>query len=310
MVYHYRIKAGLKNQLEQNKVLPYPLIQAAKVSPGQSLLYIAPKFTAVSPDISEVAPFMELYLLCFFAFLAGFIDSIVGGGGLVQIPAFFVLYPTLSVPAIISTNRLASAVGTSVAAWNYARSVQMPWRTILYAGLSASVFSYLGATVQSLLPSAVLKPVILVLIIAIAFYTYKKKDFGQIDRFRVSPGQLPRWAAGIGAVLGFYNGFIGPGTGSLLVFAFVSVIGYSFLHASAISKVVNVIADVSSLVFFLLHKQVIFHLAFPMMACNVAGSWLGSRMAVLRGNGFIRKVFLVVVVGIVLRFAWDVVFSF
>jgi hypothetical protein len=249
---------------------------------------------------------MEIYLLCAFAFLAGFIDSIVGGGGLVQIPAFFVLYPQLSVPNIIGTNRLASAVGTSVAAWNYARSVPIPWKTVLFAGVSASLFSYLGATVQSLLPSAVLKPVILVLIILIAIYTYRKKDFGQTDELRVAPEKLTWWAAGIGVALGFYNGFIGPGTGSLLVFGFVSVIGYNFLKASAISKIINVIADVSSLVFFFMHKYVLFHLAFPMMACNVAGSYMGSRMAVLRGNGFIRKVFIVVVVGIVARFAWDV----
>lgn len=249
---------------------------------------------------------MELYLLCAFAFLAGFIDSIVGGGGLVQIPAFFVLYPQLSVPNVISTNRLASAVGTSVAAWNYARSVKIPWKTVGYAGLAAAICSYLGATVQSLLPSEVLKPVILVLIVAIAVYTYRKKDFGQEERHWVAPEKLVWWASGIGAILGFYNGFVGPGTGSLLVFGFVSVIGYSFLSASAISKIVNVIADVSSLVFFLFHKQVLFHLALPMMVCNVAGSYVGSRMAVLRGNAFIRQVFIVVVTGIVARFAWDV----
>lgn len=250
---------------------------------------------------------MELYLLCAFAFLAGFIDSIVGGGGLVQVPAFFVLYPQLSVPNVIATNRLASAVGTSVAAWNYARSVQIPWRTVLWAGVAAAIFSYLGATVQSRLPSSVLKPIILVLIVAIAFFTYRKKDFGHQEDIRPTPDRLGWWAAGIGGILGFYNGVVGPGTGSLLVFGFVGVVGYSFLRASAISKVVNVAADVSSLIFFISNKYVLYHLALPMMACNVAGSYLGSRMAVLRGNAFIRRVFLVVVAGIVLRFAWDVV---
>lgn len=252
---------------------------------------------------------MEIYLLCAFAFLAGFIDSIVGGGGLVQIPAFFVLYPQLSVPNIIGTNRLASAVGTSVAAWNYARSVKIPWKTVLWAGLPAAGFSYLGATVQSLLPSSVLKPIILFLIIIIAVYTYIKKDFGHKEHIRVAPEKLKWWAAGIGAILGFYNGFIGPGTGSLLVFGFVSVIGYSLLTSSAISKVINVVSDVSSLIFFLMNKYILFHLALPMMVCNVAGSYLGSHMAMLRGNGFIRKVFLVVVVGIVARFAWDIFFK-
>lgn len=225
---------------------------------------------------------------------------------MVQIPAFFVLYPQLPVPNIIGTNRLASAVGTSVAAWNYSRSVKIPWKTVLFAGVPAAVFSYLGATVQSLLPSSVLKPIILLLIIVIAIYTYRKKDLGHKEHFKVAPENLLWWAAGIGATLGFYNGFIGPGTGSMLVFGFVSVIGYSFLTSSAISKIVNVVADASSLIFLLMHKYVLFHLTLPMMVCNVAGSYLGSRMAMLRGNAFIRQVFLVVVAGIVARFAWDV----
>lgn len=250
---------------------------------------------------------MELALLCVFAFLAGFIDSVVGGGGLVQVPAFFVLYPHLSVPNIISTNRLASAVGTSVAAWNYGRSVRIPWRIVLYAGVAAAICSYFGATLQSMLPSGVLKPIILILIIGVAVYTFRKKDLGQVEQFHVTPDRIPYWAAGIGAALGFYNGLVGPGTGSLLVFGFVSLIGYSFLSSSAIAKVVNVIADLSSLVFFLMNKYVLFHLALPMMVCNVAGSYAGSRMAVLRGNTFIRKVFLVVVAGIIARFAWDVI---
>lgn len=248
----------------------------------------------------------HLVLLCLFAFLAGFIDSIVGGGGLVQIPAFFVLYPQLSVSHIIGTNRLAGVVGTSVAAWNYSRSVRIPWKTVFYAGIGAAVCSYIGATLQSMLPSNVLKPIMLVLIIAIGIFTYSKKEFGLKDHFKYPEHQIPYVAVLIGMVLGFYNGFVGPGTGSLLVFGFVSVIGYSFLNASASAKVVNVIADSASLVFLLSHHFVLFELALPMMVCNVAGSYTGSRMAVLRGNAFMRRVFIVVVGGIVLRFAWDV----
>lgn len=257
-------------------------------------------------DHGIFSPDWHLALLCAFAFLAGFIDSVIGGGGLVQIPAFFVLYPQLSVPNIISTNRMASAVGTAVAAWNYARSVPIPWRTVISAGITSAICSYLGATLQSLLPSALLKPILLVLILGVAVYTYRRKDLGQNEHFRIPENQIPVWAAGIGAMLGFYNGFVGPGTGSLLVFAFVSLVGYSFLSASALSKVVNVIADLSSLIFFLSHHYVLFNLALPMMACNVAGSYAGSRMAMLRGNAFIRQVFLVVVLGIIARFAWDV----
>lgn len=245
-------------------------------------------------------------LLCLFAFLAGFIDSIVGGGGLVQIPAFFILYPQLSVQNIISTNRLASAAGTSVAAYNYLRSVKVPWPALIAAGIAAAVCSYLGALLQSYVPPSVLKPVIFGLIVLIALHTYRHKAFGQQEAIKIPSGDIPLYGALIGGALGAYNGLIGPGTGSLLVFGFVSVIGYSFLTASAISKVVNVIADVFSLVYFLINGHVLFHLALPMLVCNVSGAYIGSRMAVLRGNQFIRKVFMVVLIGLLLRFAWDI----
>jgi uncharacterized protein len=152
----------------------------------------------------------------------------------------------------------------------------------------------------------VLKPLILVIIVIIAIYTYSQKNLGQEERALVTDSQVPWYALAIGLGLGFYNGFIGPGTGSLLVFAFVSVMGYSFLRASAVSKVVNVIADVSSLIFFFANRYVIFKIALPMMACNMAGSYLGSRMAMLKGNAFVRQFFLGVIAVIILRFAWDV----
>jgi Predicted permeases len=141
---------------------------------------------------------MELYLLCAFAFLAGFIDSIVGGGGLVQIPAFFVLYPHLSVPNVIGTNRLASTVGTAVAVVNYARNVKIPWKIVGAASLAAGICSYLGVTLQSRLPAELLKPIILVLIVGVAVYTFRKKHLGDQDRLRATgrlwAGWPPGWA--------------------------------------------------------------------------------------------------------------------
>lgn len=249
---------------------------------------------------------LPLTFLCLAAFVAGFIDSIVGGGGFVQVPAFFILYPQLSVPYVIGTNRVASAVGTSVAAWNYWRQVKVPWKTVLFAGAGAGVASYLGATVQSMIPSEVLKPIILGIIVVIAIYTYRNKTLGHTEDIKVPPEKVHFYALGIGIVMGFYNGLIGPGTGSLLVFAFVGIIGYNFLSASAISKIINVVADVSSLTFFFAHKYILFHLALPMMLCNMTGSYLGSQMAMLRGNTFIRKVFLIVIAATIARFAWDV----
>jgi uncharacterized protein len=253
-----------------------------------------------------VIDFSVLFLACLAALLAGFIDSVVGGGGLIQIPALFILFPNFPVPRVIGTNRFSSFMGTGVAAWQYIKRVEVPWRVVLIAALMASVFSYLGARASSLMPAAVLKPIMLVLMTGIAIYTYRNKTLGHEENLRLSPEQLPWLAGGLGAATGFYNGFVGPGTGSLLVFGFVSLLGFDFLRASAQAKVINVVADVSSLIFFVSNGYVTYELAVPMMLCNMAGSFVGSRMAIGRGSAFIRILFLMMVFGLMARFGYEV----
>jgi uncharacterized protein len=252
----------------------------------------------------------QLLLVCFAALLAGFVDSIVGGGGLVQVPALFILYPNFEIPRIIGTNRFSSFMGTAVAGYQYSKKVQIPWRTVIYAGIGAGVMAYLGAKISDLIDEKILKPVILILMSGIAIYTFKKKDLGQDEKLKYNLQIIPIYGLIIGSSAGFYNGFVGPGTGSLLVFGFVSVIGFGFLKASAISKIVNVIADVASLGYFVLEGYVQFEIAIPMMLCNMAGSYLGSKMAILKGNEFVRNFFLFVIFALILRFGWDVLKSY
>jgi uncharacterized protein len=248
----------------------------------------------------------SLILACLAALLAGFVDSIVGGGGLVQAPSLFILYPELRVPNIIGTNRFASFMGTSVAGYQYAQKVKLPLKTILFAAFGAAVASYSGALLSSLMSERILKPIILILITVIAVYTYQKKDLGQEETQKFNPEKIPIFGLIIGSLTGFYNGFVGPGTGSLLVFGFVSIIGYSFLKASAVSKIINVVADVFSLIFFVMKGFVIYKIAIPMMICNMIGAFFGSKMAILKGNSFVRYFFLVVIFGLILRFGYDV----
>jgi uncharacterized protein len=248
--------------------------------------------------------FIYFIVLPLVAFLAGFVDAVVGGGGLVQVPSLFILFPQFPVPMVIASNRFASFMGTSVAAYQYARKVKIPWKTIVYAGVASVIFAYLGAEFSSILSPQILKPIVLILITLIAVYTYKKKNLGTKEHFKVS--NILFWSSLIGMTTGFYNGFVGPGTGSLLVFGFVSVVGYNFLTGSAISKFVNVIADLASLVSFLINGFVNFKVALPMMIFNMLGSYLGSRMAILKGNEFVRMFFLIVVSTLILRFGYDV----
>ena len=249
---------------------------------------------------------LDILFACSAALLAGFVDAIVGGGGLVQVPALFIIFPGFKVPQIIGTNRFASFMGTSVAAYQYAQKVEIPWKVILATGVGAGFASYGGALLSSQISEAILKPIVLVLMAGIAIYTFIKKDLGLEESFKVPITQISIYGFIIGCCTGFYNGFVGPGTGSLLVFGFVSIVGFGFLKGSAIAKFVNVIADVSSLIFFISSGFVVFKVAFPMMFCNMIGSYAGSKLAILKGNGFVRQFFLVVIAALILRFAYDV----
>lgn len=240
------------------------------------------------------------------ALFAGFIDAVVGGGGLVQVPLLLILFPQYTHVQVIATNRFASFAGTSVAAFHYIRNVGVDTAVVLTAGITSAIAAFGGTFVMKLIAPEVFKPILLFVIVLLAVYTFIKKDFG-IDHLPKYRGTKLLVVCGlIGAALGFYNGFIGPGTGSLLVFSLVSIAGMSFLHASSTAKIVNAIADAASLVGFLMSKAVVFKIAIPMMVCNMLGSYIGSKAAILKGSAFIRYIFLVVMLLLIIRLGWDV----
>lgn len=239
------------------------------------------------------------------AFLAGCVDAVVGGGGLIQIPALFAAFSEAAPATLFGTNKCASVVGTANATWRYARQVRMPWRTILPAAAAAFAFSYAGAAAVAWLPKGALRPLILLLLILAAAYTLARKDFGQVHRPAHSGSRELAWASLLGAVIGFYDGFFGPGTGSFLIFLFVRWFGFDFLHASASAKVVNVATNLAALAYFLPHGYWQPELAAAMALCNAAGSATGTRLALKHGSAFVRRVFLLVVAALIVKFAWD-----
>ena len=239
------------------------------------------------------------------AFLAGLVDAVVGGGGLIQIPALFAAQPGVAPATLFGTNKFASVFGTANAAWRYARRVEMPWRTILPAAIAAFALSYAGAAAVAWLPKDAVRPLILILLIFSAVYTLLKKDFGQLHRPAHSGRRELAYAVLLGGVIGFYDGFFGPGTGSFLIFLFIRFFGFDFLHASAGSKVVNVATNLAALAYFLPAGHIIAALAVGMAVANVGGSITGTWLALKHGSGFIRIVFLVVVGVLIVKFAWD-----
>lgn len=248
---------------------------------------------------------INLILLCAAAFAAGLIDAVVGGGGLIQIPALFSVLPQAQPATLFGTNKLASIFGTSSAALRYARRIDVPWRAALPAALAAFVLSYFGAMTVALLPREWLRPLVLVLLLIVTAYTYVRKDLGAVDQRRVHGRRDMLLALLFGGVIGFYDGFFGPGTGSFLVFMFVRLFGLDFLRASASAKIVNAATNLSALLFFGAHGHVLVAIGLAMALFNIGGSLVGSHLAIRHGASFVRRVFLVVASVFILKFAWD-----
>ncbi|MBC8035430.1 MAG: TSUP family transporter, partial [Chitinophagaceae bacterium] len=196
--------------------------------------------------------------------------------------------------------------GTSLAAAQYVRRVKINVYLLLVMGIVAFCAAFLGSTLLTMVSNRFMKPVLLIVLSAVAVYTYRKKNFGQHQQKLHTPRRQLMLGILLSVVIGFYDGFIGPGTGSFLVLGFIAILGFDFLHASAYAKMVNLSTNFGSIVLFTLKGKIIWTIALPMAASNALGGFLGSRMALTKGNGFIRKFFLVVVTGTLLRFAWDI----
>jgi uncharacterized protein len=246
-----------------------------------------------------------IFYIILAGFAAGFLDAIVGGGGLIMTPAMMSLFPQFEILRIIATNRTSSILGTSTAAVSYFQNVKIRLPIILSAGIAALVTGSFGAYLASFINSSYLKIVVLIVIVCITIYTFVKKDLGQKENLRFSEAEMPKAAMLIGAVCGFYNGLIGPGTGTLLVFAFVSFVGMNFLKASAISKVTNVCGDIGSWTVLAWKGYIFWPAAIPLILSNMLGSYIGSRLAILKGSKFIKIVFFVVVSSLIIKTLYD-----
>ncbi|MGE5517529.1 MAG: sulfite exporter TauE/SafE family protein [Bacteroidota bacterium] len=242
------------------------------------------------------------------AFFAGMVDAVVGGGGLIQIPVLLSQFPQTAIPTLFGTNKVASIVGTSSAMVKYGRSVAIPWRIVLPATAAALVGAWLGAALVAWLPREWMRPLVLVLMVAAALYTFANKHFGHTATHEPKASD-PWLGALVGLVIGLYDGFFGPGTGSFLIFAFIRLFGMDFLRATAGAKVVNVATNLSAIAFFSTSGPLLWSVGIAMAACNLIGAQVGTFMALRHGSGFIRKVFLVVVVVLIGKLALDVVRS-
>lgn len=248
---------------------------------------------------------IDLPILAAAAFLAGFIDAVVGGGGLIQLPALFSVMGQTQPATLLGTNKLASIWGTGAAAVSFAKQVKVPWSTAVPAAATAFVLAFAGAYTVTHIPPDWMRKLLPFILVAVAIYTFTRKDFGRHHTPVHNGKREMLWAMLIGGVIGFYDGFFGPGTGSFLVFLFVRFFGFDFLGASAVAKVVNVSCNLAALLWFGYSGHVLVQLGLVMAVCNIAGSLIGVRLAIRHGSGFVRNIFLIVVSLLILKTGYD-----
>ena len=242
-----------------------------------------------------------LALMAGAAFLAGWGDAVVGGGGLVQLPALLLGFPQATPAQILATNKFGSIWGTATAAVTYGRRVRPDVRTAVPMAAVAFLGAIGGALVGLHIPKAAFNPIIFVMLIAVGAYTLFKPSLGTATALRWNGIRHTSAAMGVGFAIGGYDGALGPGTGSFLVFALVGLLGYAFLEASATAKIVNFATNLGALVIFAPGGHVMWQVGAVMAAGNVLGGWVGARTAVRLGSRFVRGVFVVVVGAFIIR---------
>lgn len=252
---------------------------------------------------------LTICLLCLFAFSAGFVDAIVGGGGLIQTPASLVLLPQFPVATVIGTLKIPAFSGTGLATIQYLRKVKINFKQSLIMCTIAFLSAFAGSEVLTLVSSQYMKPIIFIVLILVAIYTFIKKDFGQHQQKSLAPKKEFLIGLLISCVIGFYDGFIGPGAGSFLVLAFITFLGLDFLHASANAKLINLSTNFGSILLFISKGTILWNVAIPMAVCNGLGGLLGARLAISKGNRFIRIFFLLVILATLFRFGYSVFFG-
>jgi uncharacterized membrane protein YfcA len=241
------------------------------------------------------------------AFIAGAINAAVGGGGLILVPGLFATLPTALPAQIAGTDKMSAIFGHAMSVRQYAVKMALPWRLMLPTAVAAFVGAYIGVRLLYLMPVLWMRPIIIVVVAAMLVYTWFKPKFGHQDTSR-TPNRADLWkGAWLGLAIGFYDGFIGPGTGTFLLFLFVRFFHFDFLRATACAKVVNLGTNAASLVFLIPAGMVFYQLAIPMGVAAIGGSIVGARLALKGGNQWIRRLFLTLTLLLLCKLVWETI---
>ena len=254
--------------------------------------------------LSDISTLTLVFILVA-AFSAGFVDAIAGGGGLIQLPALLISFPDREVAEVAGTNKLGSIFGTSAAALNYRRNIKTDPKLLLAMVLPAFIGSGSGSLLATQISTEQLKVAIVVMLVAVFVYTLARPDLGKVEGLTGAAKRQRTVGAVAGLTIGFYDGFIGPGTGTLLMIVLVAALGFAFVGASAIAKVVNVATNFASILVFGISGSIMWVVGLAVGICNLAGGIIGSHVAIRRGSDFVRKFYLVVTFALIVRVLFD-----
>lgn len=254
--------------------------------------------------LSDISTLTLVFILVA-AFSAGFVDAIAGGGGLIQLPALLISFPDREVAEVAGTNKLGSIFGTSAAALNYRRNIKTDPKLLLAMVLPAFIGSGSGSLLATQISTEQLKVAIVVMLVAVFVYTLARPDLGKVELLKGAAKRQRTVGAVAGLTIGFYDGFIGPGTGTLLMIVLVAALGFAFVGASAIAKVVNVATNFASILVFGISGSIMWVVGLAVGICNLAGGIIGSHVAIRRGSDFVRKFYLVVTFALIVRVLFD-----
>ncbi|MDD3193467.1 MAG: TSUP family transporter [Oscillospiraceae bacterium] len=243
-------------------------------------------------------------VVCPLIFLGGFMDAVAGGGGIITLPAY--MFAGVPIHMAYGTNKFGNSFGTAIATFNYGRGGFIRWKPGFLCAAMSLIGSWLGALVVVALSEQALQYCTTILLPAVAIFMILNRNIGKKEKEEATGKKLYALSALIGLVIGMYDGFFGPGTGTFMVLAFTALLGYSLINASGNAKLVNLASNVGGLIAYIYHGNVLFLLGIPAAICSIAGNYLGTKMAIKIGGKFIRPVLLTAMGLLVVKLIFDI----
>lgn len=249
---------------------------------------------------------ITLAIICPLVFCAGFIDAIAGGGGLISLPAY--IFAGVPIHIAYGTNKFANCTGTFVASAKFFKSGNIKMKSAIISAIGALIGSWFGAKLVLMLDEIYLKYCLMIILPIVATFLLFNRGFGSNKRVKkLSDNKINLLSFLIGVILGAYDGFFGPGTGTFLVLAFTSFLGFDLIMASGNAKIVNLASNFAALITYVLNGKVMFTVGLPAAICAIMGNYIGAHMAIKNGSRIIKPIILAVIIMLLAKIVYNVI---